>query len=125
MGMTTNDTFYQKGAGLSQVSFMAKTAPALAKLRFLPSFEDPLSVWRKCVGVQEEWEEMQSSADELVKWMEEFNRKMVVKSIWTTNVLEDTLPEGAKEDLAKSALSKAYDSADEMVSEKSVWSSPH
>ncbi len=79
------------------------TAPSLAKLRFLPGFEDPLDVWGKCQTALKEWPKLSCEL------LDEFNKKAVVKSIWTANVLEDTLPKGTERNRSEEVLSKAYE----------------
>ncbi len=94
----------------------SRCAPSLAKLRFLPGFEDPSGVWDKCLTAQEKWNQTLSCEEKYIKLVEEFNKKAVVKSIWTINVLEDTLPNGARKNRSEEVLSKAYEDTDVMVS---------
>lgn len=47
--------------------------------------------------------------------MSEFRIKMVAKTIWLTNFLEDTLPKEITQKVAEDALTKAYEDDHEMV----------
>ena len=80
--------------------------PSLVKLKFLS--EDPADAWQKCVEAQENWERHLSSQEKYAKEMDEFKVKMAAKTIWMTNVLEDTLPNGINEKDANNSLIKAY-----------------
>ena len=73
---------------------MTQAGPPLAKLRFLPGFEDPFNVWQKCVKIQEKWEKTLSSEAKYAEGMKEFKDNMEVELIWSSNFLEDTLPKG-------------------------------
>ena len=84
---------------------MTQAGPPLAKLRFLPGFEDPFNVWQKCVKIQEKWEKTLSFEAKYAKGMKEFKDKMAVKLIWFSNLLEDTLPKGISMDDVENALS--------------------
>ena len=90
--------------------------PSLAKLRFIPQFEEPSTAWRTCRTTQDKWESELSKhfEDNYALEMEEFRTKMVVRTIWTTNVLEDTLPKDISRTFAEEELTEAY-CGDKMV----------
>lgn len=88
--------------------------PSLAKLPFLPKVEEPTDVWKKCVTVLDKWEKKLSFEGKYAKDMEEFRTKMVVKTIFISNVLEDTIPKEVSMNTAEEALTKAYEDVDQV-----------
>lgn len=88
---------------------MSQATPSLAKLHFLPNVKEPLTIWKKCIEIQELWGKQQSKEAEQ---MGKFKKKMAVELVWQTNTLEDTLPKGLNKAEVEEVLSQAYDHTD-------------
>jgi fido (protein-threonine AMPylation protein) len=82
----------------------------MAKLYFVSDGKEPLQTWGECKKAQEEW----------VKWLKENKvederlrnavKDLAVNFIFTSNKLENTLPQGTDETKMKRLLSETYDS---------------
>jgi len=67
--------------------------------------------------IQASWDRSLSIEEKYAKRMKEFKDKMTVQFIWTTNVLEETLPDGVGMTDVENALSKAYKDVDKRVND--------
>ena len=103
----------------------AVSAPSLAKLRFLPSVQEPEELWKKCVKTQEDWDKQLSRVEEKVERMKEYEKKKAVELVWLTNALEDTLPKGLSKQRADEILTQAYDTVLQQIEDPGLCQLTH
>ena len=85
---------------------MAAVQPSLAPLPFLRNSKAPDNMWKKCMELLRNWSSMEGKYS---KHITSFRKKMVIKTLCDTNVLEDTLPENVTPSDAEEQLTKAYE----------------
>lgn len=85
---------------------MEESTPQLAKLYFVSDGKEPMKIWGECKEAQKDWSKETEEEAERIKI---FLKEQAVKVIWLSNKLEDTLPQGTDEIIAKELLSKEYD----------------
>ncbi|XP_011409417.1 PREDICTED: uncharacterized protein LOC105316290, partial [Amphimedon queenslandica] len=82
--------------------------PTLVRLYFLKESDNPQTEWEKCKTNLEKWKEGTLVDTPPLQTLQDCQKRMVAKLIWRTNLLEDTLPGGVKEEETISILEKVY-----------------
>lgn len=84
------------------------SSPNLARLPFLTT-DNLTDIWRECTKRLEEWKEGRLA----LELEEQKKRRMAIKLIWETNVLEDTMPSNISWQEVASVLERIYNNEDD------------
>ena len=89
---------------------MALSQPEMVKLYFMSDSKEAVKTWEECKKAQEEWDKWSKQNKVDHEQLHDAIKNLVVNSIYLSNKLEDTLPQGTDEEKVKQLLSKEYDS---------------